>query len=96
MRIAIKDNNYSPSIQLPDGVDSPHVVYCGGVFRLKYSSLDLDNEINSPGPGNDAGCVDHHLLHTPKKGNTNCHVVGIPVSNSQTFKSNLSINKVCK
>jgi|LakMenEpi03Aug12_release.lakeMendotaPanAssembly.Ray.scaffolds.fasta_scaffold2000298_1 hypothetical protein len=90
MRIAITDN-YSPSILLPDGVDFPHVVYGGGVLRLEYSSLDLDNEINSAGPGNDAGCVDNHLLHTPKKGNANCHVVGIPLYNANTFESNQSI-----
>ena len=91
MRIAIKDNKYSPSIQLPDVVDFPHVIHRGGVLRLEYSSLDLDKEINSPGPGNDAGCVHHHLLHTPKKGNTNCHVVRIPLSEAQTIKSNQSI-----
>ena len=78
MRIGITDKD-SPSIQLPDGVDFSHVVYGGGVLGLEYSRLDLHNEINSAGPGDDAGCVDDHLFHTPKKGNTNCHVVGIPL-----------------
>jgi hypothetical protein len=67
MRIAIKDI-YSPSIQLPDSVNFPHVVHGAGVFGLEYCSLDLHNEIHSPGPGNEACCIDEHLLHTTKKG----------------------------
>ncbi len=54
-----------PSIELTDGINFAHVVDRNGMFGLQNCPLDFHNQIGSPGMGDNARSIYHHLLDLP-------------------------------